>query len=402
DPDNDTAHAALDVTESVSDGPAEQLDAPGASAAAAGDFNGDGLTDLAVATKSGQGTLVFLNAADPEHANKLAFANLPLTFADTAAETGVAAADLDGDGDLDLAVARGGAPDGVLINGGQADFQAAAALGDAGSNAVAIADLNGDGLPDLVFAGSGASTVYINNGGGAFTPQALAGTANSVGAAAVDLNGDALPDLVLANADGGAELYLNSGGSFGQPVPLDTGPTTAVAAQDFNGDGLPDLVFGQAAGDSPLSRVYLNTSASTPSMLSFFEAAELGGVGTADVLAADFDLDGLNDVITINGAGGHELYTNAGGANTAFLLHPQQFVSDTANKAIAGRFNADDRPDVAVAGGDKVDIFFNDGHGNFGLGDVNAPTVTLNGQPSVTLTVGDAYTDAGATASDPE
>jgi hypothetical protein len=47
-----------------------------------------------------------------------------------------------------------------------------------------------------------------------------------------------------------------------------------------------------------------------------------------------------------------------------------------------------------------VAVFYNDGSGNLGSGDIAAPIITLLGQPSVTLTVESAYTDAGATAAD--
>ncbi len=388
---NDKAQAVLDITEQLSQGPAETLDAPGVRALAAGDFNGDGLTDIAAVADAG--TLVFLNTADAQHPNKLAFNPLPLTFGPTSG-AGIAAADLDGDGDIDLAVAATDMPDTVLVNSGQAAFKAVPLGSTPGqSQAVTAADINGDGAPDLVFAKSGGESVYVNDGTGRFNAQTLAGASRSVAVAAADLAGDALPDLVFANADGGATLYLNGAGGFGDPITLNTGPTTGVATADFDGDGRADLVFAA----SPANQVLLNTSTSAA---SFFPAAKLGGAQTVAVLAGDFDGDGRNDVVTINAVGAHELYTNGAAANTVFLLHPTQFQSPSAVAAVAGRFNADKRLDVAVAGGDRIEVFFNDGHGNLGLGDQEPPTLTLNGQPNVTVTVGDTYTDAGATASD--
>lgn len=390
---NDTARASLDITQTLNTSAAQRLDAPGATAAAAGDFNGDGYEDLAAATAAGP--VVFINGPSADDPHKLAFTALPLSFADPAGATGVAAADLDGDGDVDLAVASASAPDGLLVNDGSAAFQPAP-LADqpAGSRAVAAADVNGDGHVDLIFANDGANELYLNDGVGGFTRGELAGApAHSLDVAAVNLAGDSLPELVFANADGGATIYVSSGGAFA-PVSIDTGPTTSVATADFDGDGAADLVFGEAAG---ANRVYLNTSGST---LTFFPAAELDGVATIDVLAGDFDLDGLSDVLTIDAVGAHALYTNAGGASTQFLLHPEQFSSPSAAGAVAGKFNGDDRADVAVAGGDALGIFLNDGRGNLGLGDVEAPVLTLNGEPTVTVAVGDMYVDAGATASD--
>jgi hypothetical protein len=393
---NDVATAALDVTESLSETPAENFDAPGANGIATGDFNGDGRDDLAVATDAGP--LVFLNGIDPNDENKLSFVSLPLSFTSPSGATDIAAADFDQDGDIDLAVASDTAPAGLLLNDGSAGFEEKTIAGGiAARRAVAAADVNGDGYPDVVFANDGADELYVNDGAGNFARMELAGSSRSVGVAAADLIGDALPELVFANADGGAVLYVNSAGSFDAGTTLDTGPTTSVAAEDFDGDAVLDLVFGQSTGTLPANPVYLNVSTSAP---EFFPVAELGGVETVAVLADDFDMNGTGDVVTINAAGGHELYTNTGGANTQFLLSPQQFTTDGARAAVAGKFSGDDRLDVAVSGGDRVAIFFNDGLGNLGLGDLDAPTLSLNGDPTVTITVGDDYVDAGATASD--
>ncbi len=66
----------------------------------------------------------------------------------------------------------------------------------------------------------------------------------------------------------------------------------------------------------------------------------------------------------------------------------------------AGRLGADERIDVALVGTGGVAVFYNDGSGNLGLGDTAAPTITLRGEASMTLIVGNAYTDPGATARD--
>ncbi len=268
--------------------------------------------------------------------------------------------------------------------------------GAAGSNAVAVADLDGDGLPDLIFANDGANAVYRSDGAGGFQAEALKGSSRSVAVVAADLLGDPLPELVFANVQDGAVLYANTAGMFGDPVTIDGAATVAAAAADFDGDSVRDLVLAQRQGANP---VYLNNSAPTP---SFFAAARLGGVQTVAVLTGDFDGDGRNNVVTINEAGAHELYTNGGAPNTVFRLQPTQFQSAGAVAAVAAHFNADERLDVAVAGGDRIEVFFNDGRATLGLGDRDAPTLTLKGDPIVTVTVGDTYADAGATASDPE
>src|SRR5690606_31491982 len=146
-----------------------------------------------------------------------------------------------------------------------------------------------------------------------------------------------------------------------------------------------DLVVGRLSGGGvEPDAIYLNTSSTSP---SFFRVDELGSSLTASVIAADFDLDGLADVIAIDTAGGHRLYKGSGAANIAFLLHEQQFTSPAAMAAALGDLNGDGRPDVAIAGNDAVHIFLNDGRGNLGRGDETAPSLELIGAPTVSVVV---------------
>ena len=109
-------------------------------------------------------------------------------------------------------------------------------------------------------------------------------------------------------------------------------------------------------------------------------------------------LDGRLDIVSLNGTGTHQIWTGAG--NSSFTLHAQQFSSPTPTGSAVGDFNNDGRLDLAVSGPAGVDVFLNDGLGNLGPGDVGAPTIQLVGEPTITVTVGNPYTDAGATATD--
>src|SRR5262249_31082623 len=117
----------------------------------------------------------------------------------------VVAADMDGDGKLDLVtpIAEVGH---VRVFLGHGDGTFSNDVDDpAGSNpsAVAVADLNGDGLPDLAIANqtqTGSVTVTFNKGGGVFGVGAEYPTSDGPAAiVAADLNGDGRPDLVVAN-----------------------------------------------------------------------------------------------------------------------------------------------------------------------------------------------------------
>ncbi|HET8698718.1 MAG TPA: FG-GAP-like repeat-containing protein, partial [Gammaproteobacteria bacterium] len=397
---NNTATASLSVAQEIVGAPAQSIPGLSARAAAAGDLDGDGFDDLAVATGSAQGLIVLPNVADPSGTGKRLLSTAPLALGGEGVGNDVAIADLDGDGDLDIVAAAGaGAPNRVYLADAGNYTSAALANAAAGRNAVAVGDVNGDGFPDLVFAGPSGSRVFLNTGsGGAFTGGATVGNRPARDVALVDLFGDALPELVVANADGDAQVFRNSGGAFAVELSLATGAATSVSTADFNGDGRVDLVFGRnappSAGGLPSNLVWLNTSGGSG---DFFLADELGAAITAGVAVNDVDLDGDADVLTVNGEG-VAVYGNSGGGR--FALRPQQLDTTAATSAVTGKLNGDDRDDVAVVADGGIAVYFNDGSGNFGSGDTAGPTITLVGAPTVSVKVGTAYTDAGATAAD--
>jgi len=399
-PANDTTTTALSVAQRVSGGPGQTISGVDARGIVAGDFNGDGFMDLAVATGSGTGVL--LNIVDPANASRRILSSTQVDLSGSSPSNGIAVADFNADKNLDIVTAGGaGFPSRIYSNAGGASFTGAN-VGDVAedSYAVAVGDVNGDGLLDLVFANNGPSSVYLNRGAGVFELAAKLGTANSRGAVLVDLFGDALPELVLANASGNADVYRNTAGVFSLETTLPTGPTTSVTAADLNADQRADLVFGRDTSTlpaTPSGEVWLNTSTTSG---SFFLSDQLGASLNSAVAAADIDLNGSTDLIVVNKTGAHQVYSNSGNSSGTFNLFPQQLGVGGALAVAAAKFSVDDRLDVALAGPSGIAIFYNDGTGNLGGGDLTPPTITLKGTASVTVTVGDTYTDAGATASD--
>jgi hypothetical protein len=399
---NDHATASLSVAQRVAATPAQEIPNLAARAAAAGDLNADGYDDLAIATGSSQGTIVLLTGVDPANPDKRALATTPIALGGEATGNAVAIADLDRDNDLDIVVAAGaGAPNRVFLNNAGTVIASTVANAPQGSRAVAIGDVNGDSFPDLVFAGPQGVTLLLNTGsGGVFGGPASIATGDAQDVLLADLFGDPLPELVIANTAGDAGVYRNPGGQFALEKTIGTGAAAAVRTADFNGDGRYDLVFGRnvaAAGEPvPTNLVWLNTSTASG---DFFLSDRLGAAATTSVAVADFDLDGDADVLAVN-RDSQQIYANAGAGSGTFALQPEQLQRTAAIMAVTGKFSVDDRVDAAIVANGGVAVFYNDGAGNLGQGDVTGPTIALVGQPSITLTVGDPYMDAGATATD--
>jgi VCBS repeat-containing protein len=320
---NDTAIASLSIAQRVAGLPAQRIPLADARAVASGDLNADGFDELAVATASTQGVVVFTNVGDPTNAGRRTFATPPQSLGGEALTTDIAIADLDRDGDLDIVTAAGnGAPSRAFVSSAGTFTSTSLGLEAVESRAVAVGDVNGDAFVDLVFANAGTSSVLLNTGAASltFTAGPSIGPHDARDVLLVNLFGDSLPELVLANGDGGAVVYRNTRGAFTLETTLATGFTSAVATGDFNADSRADLVFARdtvtppGAPGVPSALVLLNTSSSNGQL---FVADELGAALTTRLLVRDFDIDSSSDVLALNDYGAR-IYANENGT---FAVH---------------------------------------------------------------------------------
>src|SRR5207249_4553246 len=129
---------------------------------AAGDFNGDGIPDLAVANLGSRPGTVSVLLAKGDGTFQAAY-----SYAASYGPRSVAVADFNGDGHLDLAVANQGGyplPDGsvsILLGNADGTFQVAHNYAVSHPSSVAVGDLDHDGHVDLVITNVNSNTVSV-------------------------------------------------------------------------------------------------------------------------------------------------------------------------------------------------------------------------------------------------
>ncbi len=176
-----------------------------------GDFNHDGVPDLAVLTASG--VSIYLGNG------KGGFAS-PVTYAVPPESSGLTVADVNHDGDLDLLVGDAFGDVLVLLGNGNGTFQPYHEA--AQTIELAVANLTGNGSKDIIYADQSLDRVVVDYAAGNSTVLAKQSTGllDPGAVALADLNGDGIPDLIVANSGSNNVLiYPGLGdGQFGPAV----------------------------------------------------------------------------------------------------------------------------------------------------------------------------------------
>jgi hypothetical protein len=288
------------------------------------------------------------------------------------AGTGLVVADLNGDGKPDVAVTAencqlstdcaAGAVS-VMVGNGNGTFQPGVIYptGAWAATGLAVADLKGNGNLDLVVGGCGSSNCWTNdgtasvllgNGDGTFQPAVVYDTGASLadGIAVANLNADGNLDVVVANVLGpSVGVLLGNGDGTLQPAVLCSAGENvySVAIQDLNGDGKPDIAFATLGGSVgvllnntvPAKTTTTVTSSANPSLVNrsvTFTATVTSKYGTPK----DGDLVTFSTLETVLSsvalAGGMAAYTTSTiSAGTHFIK--AAYTGDAAFKPSSGR-----------------------------------------------------------------
>jgi hypothetical protein len=320
-----------------------------------GDFNNDGIPDLAVVAAHSGSVAVALGLGDGTFGRWL---SSPATYSPGIIATG----NFDGQ-NLDVVVNDGAGPDAlVMLGAGTGYFPSSTPIyvkrGTTGF--FAVGDFNGDHNEDIAMT-NGTRTVYIylGNGDGTFRgPRTFPGGGNGGSyIIAGDFNGDGVTDLAVLNSDvtrpSIAVLPGIGNGKFGAPIVFHFPSGFNLenfASGDFNGDHVLDLaVTGfRRAGDKSGVLILLGNGDGT-----FREGLRYGaGPGAGSIAVADFNGDGkidlaVGDTNNTTDVGYVSILLGNGDGTfqspTLFRLHGD----GTGNMAVAD-FNGDGKPDIAI------------------------------------------------------
>ncbi len=380
----------------------------------AGDFNGEGKLDLAVANANDDTVSVLIGNGDGTFRPAVA---RPVGLNDPGEKgpDAMVAGDFNGDGRLDLAIANfNSGTVSILLGNGDGTFRAPVDYSTGlytTPDAIAAGDFNGDGRLDLAVASelSGTVSILMGNGDGTFQPAVSDSTGggfyttgytpggtievaytNPDAIVAGDFNGDGKLDLAIADAGSMGETVVNPDGSYFSPnvlggvsILLGNGdgtfqpaiydpiePVNILVAGDFNGDGKLELAIGNQGSDNfALLIGNSNGTFQPPVYLPAGSDPDASGNSLRAMVAGVFSGNGRLDLAALDSSGTVSILM--GNGDGTFQPGAYDTVAINADAIITGDFNGDGRLDLAVGedgayeGPGGVSILLGNGDGTF-------------------------------------
>ncbi len=361
---------------------------------AIGDFNGDGIPDLAAtAGDSSRALKIWLRNASGT------YTAAPSPAVPSSAFGPLIVADFNGDGKQDLALLNdysGGAII-ILLGNGDGTFTTVASSPStqSGSNHFVAADFNGDGIPDIAVTSSSSKSLQIllGNGDGTFaataTTPVVAGYPTSI--AVADLNGDGKLDVTVSdyNDDEVSVLLGNGDGTFATATSFHGASNgSPIALADFNGDGKLDLAQGVAgaSGSSDSVAILFGNGDGTFAAPTSSQIGSISSTVLPTLQVVDFNADGIPDLVVPNSATGI-ISVFVGDGSGSFTSTPVPLVPFVYYGYVlaSGDLNGDGRTDL---------VFSNTYTNNVSV-NLTAPTETATATASLSMaTAGQHLVDA--------
>lgn len=307
-----------------------------ASDMAAGDVDGDGVTDLLV----GGGCLHVLRG-DGDGLD-VPVAPVLADFGDTFAVGYVDSTHPDAPTDP-IDVVGFSQPTRVYLGDGTGDFTVMQGVdGGPAGGAVTLTNLYGDGSLELVTSRDATVELWTGDGTGAFVgphPFALPGVPHAMRSA--DFDGDTHQDLLVATA-AGVVLLRNDGNAALAAAEIVSGTMAVVdiALADLDGDGCMDALALESGADAHVLVLRNDCSGH----LSAEPAMQVPR--PVAIAAADLDADGVTDVVIAAETAVHF----AGGLGDGSLGHVYDVPLEiTPTRLLVANLGGDGRPDIALA-----------------------------------------------------
>ncbi len=340
-----------------------------------GDLNHDGKPDIVLS-----GVWAMLGNGDGTFQNPI------LSFAEA---TPMVIADINGDGEPDIVAITNSGTVPVLLGNGDGSFMDVRTIAQATSaqstNVGVAADFNGDGKLDMAIAEqsypNSQVSVELGKGNGTFGQpivSALTSNASSPNLMlAADFNGDGKTDLLVEDNNGdGFQVLLGRGdGSFATPV--DTPLSYALlsfATGDFNKDGKADFVATTNNSNSAMN-IYLSNGDGTFTLgtsyvvypSSYVAVADVNGDGNLDLVVTATSFYGSNLLVFLGNGDGTFKNPIFGPSDNYYLM------------PVVGDFNGDGKLDVVAGTSHGIAFMAGNGDGTFQTQVYSDPALQLSG-----------------------